>query len=125
MRHGRVRRLAALSSTVVSLGCGGGGGTTPSPADVCVSGDGTTGISIGNNFFSPDAVSVPVGTTVTWTWNSAGTPHNVTFIDGPPPLPAQSCTQGAGTHSVTFTTVGTYSYTCTIHAMSGAVTVTP
>jgi plastocyanin len=82
----------------------------------------TGAVTVGNNFFSPDKVPVQVGGAVTWTWNPGGT-HTITFTGGPSPLPAEA-QQASGTHAVTFTKVGTYSYHCTIHAgMDGTVTV--
>lgn len=80
-------------------------------------------VTVNNNFFSPQDVVIQVNHTVTWTWNSGGAPHTVTLIAGPPPLPAETV-QSTGSHSTTFTTVGKYSYVCTIHAgMTGTVTV--
>jgi plastocyanin len=81
------------------------------------------GVSLGNNFFSPADTAVKVGGTVTWTWNSGGTTHTLTFTSGPPPLPAQTV-QAMGTKAITFNSVGTYAYQCTIHAgMTGSLTV--
>src|SRR5438445_1904558 len=74
------------------------------------------GVSVANNSFSPATANVKVGGTVTWTWNSGNTGHNVTYSSGPGTLPANSPTQAGGTtFSTTFTTVGTYAYHCTIH----------
>lgn len=85
----------------------------------------TTGsVSLMSLAFSPKNVVVQTGGTVTWTWNDNPTAHNVTFASGPTPLPANSPTQATGTYPVTFTTVGTYGYHCTIHAgMDGTVSV--
>lgn len=97
----------------------------PPPSAMCVSGTGGTPVTVANNTFTPAAVSVPVNGTVTWTWNSAGMEHNVSFTGGPQPLPA-TCSQSSGTHNLTFTAAGTYNYTCTLHGgMNGSVTVTP
>src|SRR5256886_12486457 len=73
----------------------------------------------------PISANVKVGGTVTWTWNSGNTGHNVTYSSGPGTLPANSPTQAGGTtFSTTFTTVGTYAYHCTIHlGMEGTVKV--
>src|SRR2546425_317313 len=83
------------------------------------------GVSVANNSFSPATANVKVGGTVTWTWNSGPTGHNVTYSSGPGTLPANSPTQASGTtFSTTFTTVGTYAYHCTIHlGMEGTVKV--
>lgn len=88
-------------------------GTTTSTAST------SNAINVDDDLFDPSATTVPVGTTVTWTWiGSVG--HNVTFDDGP-----QSPTQTSGKFTRAFTVAGTYKYHCTIHglAMSGTVTV--
>jgi plastocyanin len=80
-------------------------------------------VSLQNIAFNPSSVVVQSGSTVTWTWND-NTQHNVTFTSGPTPRPADSATQLTGTHTGTFTTVGTYGYHCTLHGgMNGTVTV--
>jgi plastocyanin len=127
MRLGMVQGLGALGVMIAVLGCGGGdddGMGPPPPPPECVAGSGGTAVTVGDNFFNPASVSIAAGGMVTWTWTGA-LGHNVTFTVGPQPLPARSCTQASGTHQVTFTTTGTYEYTCTLHAMSGVVTVTP
>ncbi len=95
-------------SSPTSVGGGGGGGGSTSKS-----------IAIADNYFSPSATTVPVGSTVTWTWNGANN-HNVTFDDG-----TASGTQSSGTYDRTFSTAGTYKYHCTVHglSMSGSVTV--
>ena len=119
--------VAALAALVTLAACGGYGSTGPY-GGMQGSGGNTGGtnttnaISIGNDFFSPSSTTVPVGTKVTWTWNSNGTAHTVTFDDGAP----GSGTQSSGTFSRTFSTAGTYTYYCQIHgkaAMSGSITV--
>ena len=81
-------------------------------------------VTVQNNSFSPNAVVMQTGGTVTWTWNSAGTTHDVAYDGGPTPLPAGSAPQGSGTHSNTITTVGRYTYHCNFHAnMNGSVQV--
>jgi len=84
------------------------------------------GVSVTNNAFTPRDTAVQTGGTVTWTWNSGTTPHNVTYTGGPTPLPTSSSNQsGTTTFSTTFTAVGKYTYHCTIHPtqMTGSVTV--
>ena len=81
-------------------------------------------VTLQNIAFNPSSVVVQSGSTVTWTWNDGTTPHNVTFLSGPTPRPADSGTMSSGTHTGTFTTVGTYGYHCTLHGgMNGTVTV--
>ncbi len=72
-----------------------------------------------SNTFSPTSVTVAVGGIVNYTF--AGN-HNVTFSTSG--APANVPTASSGTFARTFTTVGTYQYTCTIHAgMNGSVLV--
>jgi plastocyanin len=91
-------------------GTGGGGGT---------GGSSSNAITVGDDFFSPTGTTVPVGTTVNWTWTGSQ-PHDVTFDDG-----AHSDTQTSGGYSRTFSTAGNFKYHCTVHGatMSGAITV--
>jgi amicyanin len=78
-------------------------------------------VSISNFAFDPVALTVKVGTTVTWTNNDI-VAHTVTFTDV-----ADSPVLNRGDHfSRTFTEAGTYSYICSIHPfMQGMVVVTP
>jgi plastocyanin len=82
-------------------------------------------VTVMNNSFSPDNVTIQVGGTVTWTWNSGGVQHNVTYNS--PDVAAgrtNSLTQGSGDHANTITSLGRFGYSCTIHAgMSGTVAV--
>ena len=79
----------------------------------------TNQVSIGNDFFSAPSIVVPAGTTVTWTWNSGGTQHNVTFPDA-----SSGDKSGGATYTRQFTTPGTFSYHCTLHpGMTGSVLV--
>ena len=71
--------------------------------------------------FDPDAVDIAAGGSVTWTNNSGGTLHNVTFAT----ISAnniQAHTSGSSTR--TFANPGNYAYQCTLHAgMTGTVVV--
>ncbi len=81
-------------------------------------------VTVGNNFFDPSDVIVQIGSTVAWTWNSAGVSHNVTYMGDPTLLPQGSATQAGGMHSNTYGTAAEYRYFCSIHGgMEGAVTV--
>jgi len=85
----------------------------------------TVGVSVTSFAFTPRDTIVQAGGMVTWTWNSGTVQHNVTYISGPTPLPANSPDQsGTSTFSSTFTAVGTYLYHCTFHPqMTGSVKV--
>jgi len=77
-------------------------------------------VAIQNLAFQPGTLTVPVGTTVTWT-NNDSTQHTVTADDGS--FDSGVLQQGA-TFSQTFTTAGTFSYHCNIHSsMTGTITV--
>ena len=72
--------------------------------------------------FSPSAVSIGRGQTVTWRWADGGTPHNVISTSGS--RFHSSSTKVSGSYTVRFTRAGTYSYVCTIHpGMRGKVIV--
>lgn len=75
--------------------------------------------------FAPAAVTVPAGTTVTWT-NDDHFTHSVQLLDGGLSTTPQLMDPGR-TASVTFTRPGIYHYQCSLHPqnMQGSVTVTP
>jgi plastocyanin len=72
--------------------------------------------------FSPAAVSVATGDSVTWHWTDSRT-HNITADSGQADTFA-SANMSSGTYSRTFNTAGRFTYRCTLHSgMSGSVTV--
>jgi plastocyanin len=81
-------------------------------------GGGPTAVEIqlrsdGGNRFTPDNVTIPLGTTVTWTW--VGGFHDVTAA-GAPAFPGSGNPVSAPhTFSHTFSSPGTYLYFCTVH----------
>ncbi|MEO5951884.1 MAG: cupredoxin domain-containing protein, partial [Chloroflexia bacterium] len=85
--------------------------TTPSaPVDVSISGFA----------FTPQNITVQVGTTVRWT-NHDTTPHTVTEVNGV--FNSGGLALNA-TYSFTFNTPGTYNYACSYHSgMTGSITV--
>jgi plastocyanin len=107
--------LAVLAAAVVLAGCGddGGGGAAAAPVT------GVTEVTAKDNSFSPAAIQVPAGTTVTWRFEDGFVPHDVKadgFSSGEPQR------KGAFTH--TFDQPGTYPYRCTVHdGMDGRVVV--
>ncbi len=90
----------------------GGGGAMP----------GADTVNVGNDFFSPSSITVPVNTLVTWVWLPGDVIHTVTF-DADTTI--MSAFQSSGTYARRFTASGTYSYHCSIHgrAMTGVITV--
>jgi plastocyanin len=70
--------------------------------------------------FNPNLVHISSGGTVTWTFGPV--PHNVTFSGSG--APENVATMSDASVSRTFSTSGTFSYQCTVHAgMSGSVVV--
>jgi plastocyanin len=115
-------RILAMLLGCSTAACGGGGGdgynnpTNPNPNPPSTS----NAINVRDNSFQPSATTVPVGTTVTWTWVGQDS-HNVTFGGGGPT--SGDHTAGA-TYQRTFNSAGSFSYGCTRHAgMNGSVTV--
>jgi plastocyanin len=124
----RVIRSIAVAALVAAASCGGGGDGSTSPTGGNPSGGNPAGgstnpvstnaVSVGDNTFTPPDIAVNVGVTVTWTFVGA-TPHNVTFGDG-----NNSGDKTTGTFSRTFSTTGTFNYSCTLHTgMTGSVKV--
>src|SRR5882762_4889430 len=77
-------------------------------------------VKIDNFSFGPQTVTVPVGTTVTWT-NRDDIPHTVVSTDG---LFNSKVRDTDEKFSYTFAKAGTYSYYCSVHPkMTGKVVV--
>ena len=131
-----MRHLRAVSIGLITLAlnsCGSSGGTEPPPPPPPPPPAGGAGVTVtvSNNDYSPDQVSVAAGTTVTWRWDSCTgdgyggqvcTAHSVTFDDGGPSATARN----DGSFARTFANAGSFTYYCTSHgrtAMSGRVSV--
>ncbi|MET9681929.1 cupredoxin domain-containing protein [Streptomyces coeruleorubidus] len=72
--------------------------------------------------FSPASLSVPAGSTVTWT-NQDTAPHDVKTTSGPVSIHSPMLDKGES-WSFTFTTAGSYGYVCTVHPnMTAGITV--
>jgi len=81
-------------------------------------------VTVNNDFFSPEAVVMQAGDTVTWTWNSAGVTHDVDYDGGPAPLPTGSGPKSSGVFRTKISAVGRYTYHCNFHTgMTGSVRV--
>jgi len=109
----RRRFVAALAVAGLLLASGAKAGT-PSVAGPTV--------TVDNFSFSPETITVPAGSTVTWT-NRDDIPHTVTSADDPkafksPPLDTDD------KFSVAFAKPGIYRYFCSLHPhMQGTVMV--
>ena len=72
-------------------------------------------VQVINNQFVPATITVPVNTTVTWTWGQNASQHNIT-PDNPSNVPSEPAISNAPhTYTHTFTTPGTYDYYCVVH----------
>ncbi|MFZ0138514.1 MAG: cupredoxin family copper-binding protein [Candidatus Sulfotelmatobacter sp.] len=77
-------------------------------------------VKIDNFVFGPGTITVPVGTTVTWT-NGDDIPHTSVSTEG---VFKSKVLDTDEQFSYTFTKAGTYPYYCTIHPkMTGKVVV--
>jgi plastocyanin len=76
-------------------------------------------VTIAKFMFGPDTLTVPVGTSVTWT-NQDGDPHTVVAKDGS--FRSGALTKG-GSFQHTFDKPGTYQYLCSIHPFMVATVV--
>jgi len=82
-------------------------------------------VTIKNFAFAPAAITVKVGTKVTWI-NQDTDAHTVTSQQGSGGPLASAALSTGQSYSYTFTKPGTYAYLCTIHPfMTATVTVTP
>ena len=135
----RVHHILGIASLVAMTVCGGsgsggGGGSGSGGSNVTDPGTGygtppATCTPSGNTIcmtssltFSPAALTVTAGSTVTWS-NTTGVTHTVTFdTQG---APASSAQIASGTFAAVFPTAGTFAYHCSVHgqAMSGTITV--
>ena len=73
----------------------------------------TKKVSVKGLTFSPKTLTVKKGTTVKWSWNTGGVPHNVVGKGFKSKLGAKV------TFSKKFTKPGTYRYVCSIHKSQG------
>ena len=118
--------LSPFLLLALMTGCGGGGSGSsysappppPPPTNTIMVGQ--SGVYTAQNIFSPTTLTVPAGTTVTWSWVTAG--HTVDS--------GTSCTSDGGyssggaqsagfTMTHQFMTAGTYHYYCTTHCGTG------
>jgi plastocyanin len=107
--------LAALGLGIAGLGAGAGNvaaGAQPKPE--------TMEVKVDNFTFGPAALTVRVGTTITWT-NRDDIPHTVVSTDK---VFKSKVLDTDEKFSFTFSTPGTFPYFCSIHPkMTGKVVV--
>ncbi len=109
--------LAAPVIAAVALLVGGSGGFTASAGQAQAS---SAEVKIDNFSFGPAAVTVAVGTTVTWT-NRDDIPHTVASDEK---VFKSKVLDTDEKFSFTFTKPGTYGYFCSVHPkMTGKVVV--
>ena len=89
-------------TAIASGGTGGG----PSPVEIQLRSD-------GSDRFEPASVTIPAGTTVTWTWVSGF--HNVMPTGSPAFTGSGTPVSAPSTFTQTFSTPGTYLYFCVVH----------
>lgn len=100
------------------------GGNVKTPGSSSADAVQTGSVTIRNYAFSPAAVKVKKGTTVTWT-NQDTVRHNVKTAEGAPAAFEGPLLDQGMSYSYTFTQAGTYNYFCQPHPyMKGSVIVT-
>jgi plastocyanin len=101
--------MAAILGTALALGAAAtpslAGNTSDKPAS-------TAEIKIDNFSFGPATVTIPAGTTITWT-NNDDVPHVVSSDDNK--MFKSKALDTDDRFSFTFTKPGTYNYYCAIH----------
>ncbi|MGZ5948283.1 MAG: cupredoxin domain-containing protein [Caulobacteraceae bacterium] len=113
----RIPSAAVAALAAVTLGAAAQApGVTPAPAAPAAS----AAVNIDNFTFGPAALTVPVGTTVTWS-NRDDIPHTVVAVDKSFRSKVLDTDEK---FSFTFAKAGTYDYFCSIHPhMTGKVVV--
>jgi plastocyanin len=84
----------------------------PSPVQIQLRNDG------GNNRFEPANITIPVGTTVTWSW--VGGFHDVTPTGSPVFTASGAPVPSPNAYSHTFSVPGTYLYFCSVHGSASS-----
>ena len=72
---------------------------------------------MGDNYFTPDPVTVAVGTTVVWQIDAGDGSHDVKAVGGS--FTSNSPMARGAPFSFTFTQPGEYAYVCTFHIPEG------
>ncbi len=116
MQHVEIRRRPLVFALLAATGIG------LCAASVGIVHADSPSVAIDNFTFGPDALTVPGGTTVSWT-NRDDIPHTVTSEATPRLFRSRPLDTG-DTFRVTFDKPGTYRYFCSLHPhMQGTVIV--
>src|ERR1700760_2785764 len=111
------RRLIALAA----IGLCAGVGLLTGPGPFAAAG-GTATVRIQDYSFAPGRLTVPLGTTVTWT-NHDDVPHTIVADDNPRSFRSAGLDTD-DSFSFTFTKAGSYRYFCSVHPhMTGTIVV--
>ena len=110
MKH-RSRTVAAAVAAA-TLAVGVGLAAAPAGAAAPAQTSGTAKVSVGDNFYKPDAIEITAGTKVTWK-NNGKILHNVKPVKGDK-WGTGALTKGKS-YSYTFKKPGKYAYYCTFH----------
>ena len=101
--------LACLDSQGIPVETHGTPGINSSGTGTGTGGHGTNqSVSVGDDFFAPDSLTINLADTVTWTWIGQKA-HSVLFGDG-----IGSGVRTSGSFSRFFGTPGSYPYTSTV-----------
>jgi plastocyanin len=111
--------LVAIVVVAVALAACGSDGSSVDDDPIVESTNLENRVSVVDNDFEPRRLRVPVGASVTWSFDG-DLPHNVTAEDGE----FESDTDTSGEFTWTFDAAGDYAYTCTVHpGMDGEILV--
>lgn len=120
--HARAPLALGVAVLVAGIACGGGDSGGPPAA-------GRKTVLVANNEFQPTSVSISVGDTILWSWNSNATTHNI-LSTGVPTFTSLGTNASPGvlntdffnapkSHQVIFNAAGTYAYYCSQHGTTG------
>ncbi|HEX9342291.1 MAG TPA: plastocyanin/azurin family copper-binding protein [Actinomycetota bacterium] len=119
IRIGGLPAVLVLSAALALAGAGCGSSPSQDKAATTPPVSGVHDVEARSLRFSPPAIQVPAGTTVSWHFDDGAVPHNVTGKGFASPNLKQT------TWSHRFAAAGAFTYRCTLHAnMVGRVVVT-
>jgi plastocyanin len=133
-----MRRIAIAFLSVLAVSCGAATGpavgdvsaaaatlpATPRPSQVIITSTASVlsmagKVTMGDNFFAPDEITVAVGATVTWEIVAGDAKHDVVASDGS--FRSNSPMNRGDLFTYTFTKAGGYSYICSYHTVEHMV----